>query len=68
MRHSGRVKAMQPGLRHHDRPLGMPAAHLLQRVQHDVLGRVGDLHHHQHQMRLPFAPGHVACGIVARLA
>jgi hypothetical protein len=68
MLHSWRIKAVQSGLRHHHRPLGMLAARLLQGVQHDVLNRVGYLHHDQHQMRLLLTPGDVACRIIARLA
>src|SRR5262249_40289165 len=67
MRHSCGIKAGQPGLRYHHGPLGVPAARLLQSLQHGLLNRVRYLHDGQYQMRLLLTPGDVACRIVACL-
>ena len=44
------IEAVQAGLRHDDRPLGMAAARLLQHAQHHVLNRVRHLHYDQQEV------------------
>ena len=44
MSHPSGVKSVQARLRHDHRPLGMPTARLLQRMQHHILNRVRHLH------------------------
>ena len=68
MHHPGGIEAVQSGLRHHHRPVGMAAARLLQRVQHRLLVRVLHLHHDQHEVRLLLAPRDVVRRIVVHLA
>jgi hypothetical protein len=44
------VKAVQAGLRHHDRPVGVPAARLSQHAHHLILNRIGHLHHDEKEV------------------
>jgi hypothetical protein len=68
MPRSGRIEPVQSGLRHHHRPVRMPAPHLLQNAQHRSLNWIRHLHHHQQQVGLSLTPGNVLRGVIVRLS
>ena len=62
------VKAVQAGLCHDNRPVGVSAASLSQNAQHRMLNRIRHLHHDQQKVGLPLTPGNVLRGIVVGLS
>jgi len=47
---AGGAKAVQAGLRHHDRPVAVPAARLSQHTHQLILNRIGHLHHDENEV------------------